>query len=561
MKKILSIVMIVAMLATSILIPVSAEAIDVESVTDWNEFFKSLKESDFTLDEELDGDGTEESPYLIASASDLIYVAAATNNYSDGKDRQGPANTAYYKLTADIDLAGVSWYGIGSPWGNKFSGTFDGNGHVIYNLTLASNQAVNGLFRTTAAGAEIKNVGIASGASTVAIEANNDANVYIGNFIGEATGSVTIENCFNAASLTVEANNGKNHQFGGFIGRATDAVTFTNSFNAGALTVTSNVGPCVAGLVGYSENSVTTMTNCFNTGAITVTVAGTSHIGGLAGRANSGLNATNCWNTGDVTVHMDAKQNVGVGGIIGNNYTATTFDSCQSVCNISVDFAKDWDGIGVLIGKLNNGGSVKNSSAGGTVTVTKTEGSPEYTGLFVGYPAGNPTFENCTCSVTGTKNKEEIADSYLLGDGGATSSAGITKVNSIQITAASMFADKYAQNGVVGTTNANSVRFVTELVFNSVAFQECGYKVAITYGEATKEVTLKGNVVYSSLKAAGETVTPKNGQSFIAYGISDIPADADVTFKVTPYVVTLDGDYIYGTQTTVEMTDGEVPNA
>lgn len=85
---------------------------------------------------QFEGEGTQESPYLISSAQQLAglsYLVLTQNaKYSD----------KYYLQTADINLAGKNFYPIGSylilPNTDNmlsFSGHYDGGGFNIYNLT------------------------------------------------------------------------------------------------------------------------------------------------------------------------------------------------------------------------------------------------------------------------------------------------------------------------------------------------------------------------------------------------------------------------------------------
>ena len=76
------------------------------------------------------GSGTEEDPYQIADANDLYALASNTSYYS-----------GYFIVTADIDLAGRDGMdfiiapdidGSNEDYdGTVFSGTFDGNYHII----------------------------------------------------------------------------------------------------------------------------------------------------------------------------------------------------------------------------------------------------------------------------------------------------------------------------------------------------------------------------------------------------------------------------------------------
>lgn len=78
------------------------------------------------------GNGTEESPYEIAKASQLAFLAKEINS---GKDYAGK----HFFLTCDLDLNNIEWTPIGNGI-NSFQGSFDGNNKTIQNLK-ASNGA------------------------------------------------------------------------------------------------------------------------------------------------------------------------------------------------------------------------------------------------------------------------------------------------------------------------------------------------------------------------------------------------------------------------------------
>lgn len=67
--------------------------------------------------------------YQIGSASDLQWFASQVN---------AGHITYNAKLTADIDLSGVTWTSIGTS-SDLFSGTFDGDGHSLSNLNIQSS--------------------------------------------------------------------------------------------------------------------------------------------------------------------------------------------------------------------------------------------------------------------------------------------------------------------------------------------------------------------------------------------------------------------------------------
>lgn len=91
-----------------------------------------LDDPDLGSDTELEGiegEGTEESPYLIASAANLDTVAAAINENPLG------FNTGYYQLATNIDYEGGTFVGI-----DQFRGVLDGNGYKIYNISYGASE-------------------------------------------------------------------------------------------------------------------------------------------------------------------------------------------------------------------------------------------------------------------------------------------------------------------------------------------------------------------------------------------------------------------------------------
>lgn len=74
---------------------------------------------------DMKGTGSQESPYLIGSETDLRLFQQTVE--------QGGGVDKYYKLTADIDMSEQPMPAIG-PQAHPFQGTFDGNGHSINGL-------------------------------------------------------------------------------------------------------------------------------------------------------------------------------------------------------------------------------------------------------------------------------------------------------------------------------------------------------------------------------------------------------------------------------------------
>ena len=192
----------------------------------------------------------KEGVITITTAAELAAFAADVNR---GTTYSGKT----VKLGADINLGNVAWTAIGDCESrNYFQGTFDGQGHTIYNLNVdystdASEHATAGLFGwVDAAMATVKNVNIAG----ATVKGSHWVGVIAGYFTGR------IENC-SVNNATVIGNNvndeANGDKVGGIVGYMNsgagklDGNTVTNS------TITGNRD--VAGLAGAvaTTNAVT----------------------------------------------------------------------------------------------------------------------------------------------------------------------------------------------------------------------------------------------------------------------------------------------------------------
>lgn len=81
------------------------------------------------------------SPVALSAAGE-IEISTVEQLMKIGRDPAYPLN-GNYLLTSDLDLKGHVWYPIGNPDGREtksFSGTFDGGGHRISNMTSGSEK-------------------------------------------------------------------------------------------------------------------------------------------------------------------------------------------------------------------------------------------------------------------------------------------------------------------------------------------------------------------------------------------------------------------------------------
>ena len=167
MKKVFSLLITLAMLISTIAIPVSASA----EVSVWD---------GTTVDTVWAGSGTEADPYLISSAAELAGLSEkvweSINNVTGVSDESIPMNAptdategalshynvynnTYFKLTSDIDLDNKEWKPIGRE-GARFNGIIDGNAHVVKNVKVTLLYTGVGFFGATGRNTVVTNLGL-----------------------------------------------------------------------------------------------------------------------------------------------------------------------------------------------------------------------------------------------------------------------------------------------------------------------------------------------------------------------------------------------------------------
>jgi len=236
----------------------------------------------------LDGQGTEQEPYRIDSAEQLILLGKASILWDK-----------HFVLGANIDLdpSLPNRRVLGQALIQIFTGVFDGNGHTISHLTIEGGDYL-GLFGQLESTAEVRNLGVV------------DANVTgSGNYVGGLVGSN------NEGSITSSYSTGSvsgSSYVGGLVGRNFGSITSCDSTGsvsgtgAGLTTSKDDVG----GLVGGNSGSIT---SSYSTG----TVSGDDRVGGLVGR-NSG-SITSSYSTGTVSGYY-----LNDGGLVGVNSGSIT---------------------------------------------------------------------------------------------------------------------------------------------------------------------------------------------------------------------------------------------
>lgn len=211
------------------------------------------------------GSGTETDPYQIGTAEGLKWFRDKVNSATKTADTQICA-----ELTEDIDLSSEEWspigIGEGVYWGSRsYSGTFDGKGHTIKNLSIDNSSAQYvGLFGYVLGGT-IRNLTVSGSVK---------GSGHTGGIAGGADGG-TFENCANLC--VVQSDSTEGGTTGGIIGFAHNMnyeLIVRDCYNVGSIT-----GRNAGGIIGQCINTSGTIRNCYNAG----TVTGTASVGAIIG--------------------------------------------------------------------------------------------------------------------------------------------------------------------------------------------------------------------------------------------------------------------------------------
>ena len=386
------------------------------------------------------------------------------------------APAASYSLAADIDATATD--GSGGVWGSSgfvplgssgthFTGTFDGQGHTISNLTISqpsSSSSDTGLFGyvgsaglvadVALAGASVagyENVGALVGYNAGAISNGSSAGSVsgssaLGGLVGTSHGTIT--NSSSAATVS-----GASSDVGGLAGRnygtvsashATGNVT-NSSYGAGGLVGASFTGSIISG--------------SYATGNVTANGAYGRRAGGLVGAAYAGA-ITDSYATGSVSGNHAIGGLAGVSwGTIADSYATGTVAASDGqgggLVGVNLGPVSDSYATGAVSGSGSqfgglaggNGGAISNSYATGAVAAPTS-----YVGGLVGGNYGTVSDSYSTGAVTGSSQVGGLVGGNQYGSGstsdsfwdetssGQTTSAGGTALTTAQMQQQSSFA-------------------------------------------------------------------------------------------------------------------------
>ena len=261
-------------------------------------------------------------------------LLAWNSSYGDWKP------TDKIKLGADIDLQGQEWIS------RSFAGTFDGQGHKIYNYHISGDSSV-GFFSSLEEGAIVTNVILGSsdgtsydGQSIISLIPSTTKTKLAGGLAGEVAHNVSISDVVNYARI-VAGNDviGDKLSMGGIIGLTTAAVTLERCSNNASIINSSEFKEIYIGGITGSTTAAVTLNDCTNSGNLqnagksTVaygsnTESGSCMTGGIVGSCTAAANLNRCLNTGRIE-DISSSVYITVAGMVAFNKTAAaTMNSC-----------------------------------------------------------------------------------------------------------------------------------------------------------------------------------------------------------------------------------------
>ena len=289
------------------------------------------------VDNDLSGEGTEASPYIIDNVDKFKGMTETTGKF--------------YQLSRDLDFTDIEFTPI-----TTFAGTFDGNGMTISNITLNITDGNGGIFAEN--NGTIKNLTVEESevTKTGSLENNGGIGILVGINNKELINCHITNSKLNATPTSTGTDTGigllcgKNTSQSSFISECT--VTSGNITMEGS--TTSNIG----GLVGYNYGGKVEFSFVKSSTSITYTSTGAgSNIGGLIG-CIYGCNIKGC--STDIIINTKGStSSLKIAGFIGDAFTkwdaTATISGCYTIGSLS--FNKSNQTYGGFAGSLGGGGA------------------------------------------------------------------------------------------------------------------------------------------------------------------------------------------------------------
>lgn len=261
------------------------------------------------------------------------------------------------KLDGDLDF---TFYNDAISPIKNFKGSFDGQGHVIKNLKIVSDEQFVGLFAVLEQGQIFQNLTLQGG--KIVSTYNGTGNGYVGSVLGYTYGgtiinchnlgcevlgqgpnhvsgilggcymncSPTIIACSNSANVTSDID--KPVYVGGITTRWGGAIRMVASYNVGSIEVKNCTQPyAYAGGLSGDFGGTNYMYGCFNSGL----VKGVNYIGSLAGASSySAYIYNSCYADGE------GLQDIGneIGGANKYNVSRCSYADAVNILNLGIEY-------------------------------------------------------------------------------------------------------------------------------------------------------------------------------------------------------------------------------
>ena len=339
------------------------------------------------------GMGEPNDPYKIKDVNDLLHLAADANDYDKCFILVNDINLSDY--TFDKSVIAPAKYPNEEYSGISFSGIFDGNNKIIYNLSIGTDlNYFIGFFGSIGEGSKIRNLSL------------ENVNINGKGFVGGLVGSNFCGSILNCSCIgQVE---GMEYCIGGLVGTSRSGVTSNCKF-VGSVKGMEIVG----GLIGGDRYGSIADCNVF------ADVNGVDVVGGLVG-SNGGTEISDSYSSGAVKGHDN------VGGLVGRNFAEI------SNCHSTSEVISTGDFVGGLLGYsiggygdadlfIDNCYTTGNISGfnytGGLIGYHEASGVRSYDTVFKGcYTTGNVSGSNYIGGIAGQATGIKIVDCHTSGN-------------------------------------------------------------------------------------------------------------------------------------------------
>lgn len=226
--------------------------------------------------------------YEISNGAQLAWIAQQVNTKHDNwQDRENFMNKTIVQ-TADIDLGGHEFPGIGTNIDYYFGGTYDGGGYSISNFTINrptfGEGNYVGLFSYVRGQGTVKNLTVKD--ATITGYSN------VGGIAGYVYGG-KIENCTNYA--TVIKTSGPSGGAGGIAGGTGASVNaITNCKNYGEIKGWGYLGGILGSSINTGSYVTLSITGCYSEGAIIPDEGKEEYAGSFAGCLEDYVKVSDC---------------------------------------------------------------------------------------------------------------------------------------------------------------------------------------------------------------------------------------------------------------------------